>query len=1368
MIKTDGHGTIRKVKGGAVGVIALSTLMLGMNSVNADGLAVSTNITPTANVGSSNNNTAKEVPKNTDKEVYKKVDNINLKPVVSDAKNKGVQITEDPKPIIKDSETEANKAVNDQLNQVNEAKRLQETGDKDLNSNKEKLKASGLEIVDGGVEVFADLTKMQAFLDNQNKSTNSDIDSKKTIDNTIKLLTKELTDAGLEVTVGPKVLKSSGVEALAAIKDLQNKVITSINTKNELNKSFTNLKNLANSIGLVVKDDKVVSFNDAKSAKDFLTNQINELNALVKSLNQENSKLEDAVNTAKSKGITITKNSNSKVNSTTELTNSINQQIIKLQNLIKSVDESKSLINNATTKAKQSGLVLEGDTVVSLNKTEDAFKLKEKVQNALKDLEDATKVQASTKSEFDKLVADARAKGLDVTISGTKKVTVTGVSSELEAIKAKINKALADKNKAQSDYNSALINVRESNRLADKSSARKEGDVYKNSVTIKSEGTSGVVNIATTGSAELVSFELTDPTGAKINTVKTLADLSKFTNFSKKGNYVLNYVFRAKDNGIGKITVSGQTQGTNAVADKNIGNFKLTTKAPMMTNTENTIEPLITDHVYDYSSSYAGKVKASLLLSKRIIEANKNPDSRHIIQLYPDNYNQSSYHASTLSTVAGIRGVSSKLLTKQQALDIIDKLLKINSPSEKNPTYPNYGEFFQGLADAMGNNRYLDNTRTDVVPFEEIVDKITKPTDTISVIQYTDGWMDQGVVEVMDKSFAEWAKKRAKTFMSVINRNQVTDNDTNSYQSINQMTALGHPNIYDMTGKDPNVVNDEVVKRFMETATVRVQSVRGENQLVTVSIGGNNAKVTKAILKGPTNKDLPIVNGKVNFSEKLPDGNWTVDYELTGDGSVNVVATVAGKEVVKETKTLKATQALNGHTVSATNNIIAVTNPVLTKLNGVTIENLTITSKNVKLGQIETDYSLVSVNKEFSNVKFKETVSPISFRHTVKKAQAKLTLNDVYLRSKVLFEKGVPPVEAENKQKEVILYLDIENNSILEDGTQKELSKIAPKFLQNEKYVFTGKTEVLDGITKHYYRKVVSEKGIPEVLDLPEYHEEKGVPEVHKEEIKEVIVYVDIEDNSVLDDNTTKELPKEAPKFLQNEKYVFTGKTEVLDGITKHYYRKVVSEKGIPEVLDLPEYHEEKGVPEVHEKPVKEVILYLDIEDNSVLDDNTTKELPKEAPKFLQNEKYVFTGKTEVLDGITKHYYRKVVSEKGIPEVHEKPVKEVILYLDIEDNSILEDGTIKELSKEAPQFIRNGQYVFTGKTEVIDGITKHYYRKVVVEKPTFKPKEVKPVVKPKAVLPETAGHNNPIISLIGGSMVLGALGAVGLKKKKHI
>ena len=271
-----------------------------------------------------------------------------------------------------------------------------------------------------------------------------------------------------------------------------------------------------------------------------------------------------------------------------------------------------------------------------------------------------------------------------------------------------------------------------------------------------------------------------------------------------------------------KEVITSTSPDVAAVAGKGNGVLNFTTKAPISTNAENQIEPLTTVHVYDYSSSYAGKVKDSLRLSKKIIEANKNPESKHILQLYADNYSQTSYHASTKKELGGTKGISSVLLTKQEALDIIDKLLKINAPSEKDPTFQNYGQYFQGLADALGNKRYIDESATIDVPFEEIAEKLTKPNDVVSVIQYTDGWMDSGKVEVMDKSFAEWAKKRAKTFMSVVNRNQVTDNDTNSMQSINQMRELGHPNIYDMTGKDPKTVDDEIIKQFMETATVKV------------------------------------------------------------------------------------------------------------------------------------------------------------------------------------------------------------------------------------------------------------------------------------------------------------------------------------------------------------------------------------------------------------------------------------------------------------------------------------------------------------------------------------------------------------------
>ena len=382
------------------------------------------------------------------------------------------------------------------------------------------------------------------------------------------------------------------------------------------------------------------------------------------------------------------------------------------------------------------------------------------------------------------------------------------------------------------------------------------------------------------------------------------------------GEYTLNYQFKSIKNTASDVTSNFIVTTPDKIGSGS-GSATFTTKAPMTTNTENQIEPLITDHVYDYSSSYAGKVKDSLRLSKKIIEANKNPQSKHILQLYPDNYGQTSYHASGKSQLNDTKGISSKLLSKQEALEIIDRLLAINAPSEKNPTYQNYGAYFQGLANAMGAHRYIDEAATGDIPFEEIVGNITKPTDTISVIQYTDGWMDKGKPEEMDRSFATWAKGRAKTFMSVVNRNQVTDNDTNSMRSIEQMTALGHPNIYDMTGKDANVVTDEVVRRFMETATVRVKAVKGENQTAHIVLGGDGVTVTKAVLKGGgSDKQLTIRDGKVDVSEKLPDGNYTVEFAATGNGNLKYQITIDGKNTID--KTVAVTGSSKGATSKET------------------------------------------------------------------------------------------------------------------------------------------------------------------------------------------------------------------------------------------------------------------------------------------------------------------------------------------------------------------------------------------------------------------------------------------------------------------
>ena len=333
-------------------------------------------------------------------------------------------------------------------------------------------------------------------------------------------------------------------------------------------------------------------------------------------------------------------------------------------------------------------------------------------------------------------------------------------------------------------------------------------------------------------------------------------------------------------------------------------NFKA--QAPTNTSKTNEIEPLTTTHIYDTSVSYAGKLKASLLQSRKIIEANTNPQSKHILQTYAVNFTDSyvAVGVNDENTLKNNYGVSSLLLTKEQALGLIDKLMEIKHPSEKGSPFQKEGDYYIAVAKAFGELGYKTDTPGTKVPFEDIVTKLTKPTDTISVIQYTDGWGEGR--EEMDPTFANWAKGRTKTFMTVVNRNEVSSRDTNSNESINQMKKLGHPNIYDATGKDPKVVDAEVLKQFMETATEKVKVTKGEDQTAKITIGGAGIEVTKATLKGKNvSKDLPIKDGKVDFTEKLPDGDYTISYNFTGVGTVTASVSLDGKEAAKKMDSLK-------------------------------------------------------------------------------------------------------------------------------------------------------------------------------------------------------------------------------------------------------------------------------------------------------------------------------------------------------------------------------------------------------------------------------------------------------------------------------
>ena len=190
---------------------------------------------------------------------------------------------------------------------------------------------------------------------------------------------------------------------------------------------------------------------------------------------------------------------------------------------------------------------------------------------------------------------------------------------------------------------------------------------------------------------------------------------------------------------------------------------------------------------------------------------------------------------------------------------------------------------------------------------EELFDKVRNKDVTAVVIQLTDDWKMPD--EQIDGSIVDWATKNAKTFMSVI----YGDAESRANKS---MVAAGHPNIYLAKPNGSLIPNEERSKKISEqiAATTIEKVTKGEAQTVKITVGGNGVTVSKATLKGATTKELTVKDGKVEFSEKLTDGNYTLEFEATGNGTATAVVNIDGKEVSKKVVEVKSTAGTNGAT----------------------------------------------------------------------------------------------------------------------------------------------------------------------------------------------------------------------------------------------------------------------------------------------------------------------------------------------------------------------------------------------------------------------------------------------------------------------
>jgi LPXTG-motif cell wall-anchored protein len=317
--------------------------------------------------------------------------------------------------------------------------------------------------------------------------------------------------------------------------------------------------------------------------------------------------------------------------------------------------------------------------------------------------------------------------------------------------------------------------------------------------------------------------------------------------------------------------------------------------------------------IVDFSSSLQVKRTEALTQLKTLIEKNLTDDDKIMLQGYIYN-KEASYSAhgaqldySKLKEADWGIGFSTKLITKAEALSIIDKWLGIVPPNTPNGA-GNYSEYFNAVAQAMGDLGFKTDdvdgaTPIKTVPFEEVYTSQSGRNQTVSVIQFTDGWAD---TEKMDPTFADWAKKNAKTFMSVVNRNQVSEYDNNGEFSIKSMRELGHPNIYESTGKDKDVVMKEILEQFENTAVEKSTSKKKVTSKGVVNIKADkNVTLVSAKLVSPSGskQELKIENNAVSTEVDLTEkGDYTVEYEFSANN--NEAGTVTGSFVVNSKEEL--------------------------------------------------------------------------------------------------------------------------------------------------------------------------------------------------------------------------------------------------------------------------------------------------------------------------------------------------------------------------------------------------------------------------------------------------------------------------------
>ena len=210
-------------------------------------------------------------------------------------------------------------------------------------------------------------------------------------------------------------------------------------TEADLSKSYQDLKSLLNENNLRYKEEKAEYDKQVKTAKDLIAKR-----------DQLEKSIADKVKEAEALRMIAYREDEVVYKTVEEAKKATEKQLADLQNDIQLVAETKKIVEKMRSDLTNAGVKTDPQTEFWRNSGKSKAEFEFEIANVVRNVTNGLKAQREAKQAFEQVIADYRAKGLDITVDGTKENHYGAVVGDVLDIKIKLDKI----------YNKKLINDR--------------------------------------------------------------------------------------------------------------------------------------------------------------------------------------------------------------------------------------------------------------------------------------------------------------------------------------------------------------------------------------------------------------------------------------------------------------------------------------------------------------------------------------------------------------------------------------------------------------------------------------------------------------------------------------------------------------------------------------------------------------------------------------------------------------------------------------------------------------------------------------------------------------------------------------------